>query len=79
MENTAYVVSAMVGSSRMAVSVFTDDGTEEVMARAANSARRYQGRGWREVKLRMAHGKEEVERAEMQVERIEDWASDYDL
>jgi len=73
----AYVVSTTFSSGkRFAVDMVTDDGTTKTMEMAKESARRYRDAGWKEVKLSRVHGDDAIEKAEDQIERVEDWASD---
>lgn len=75
-EPRAYVVSAVLNGTRFAVSVRSDDGSPEALERARETARAYRRNDWREVKLSRVRGAEAIEKAEAQVDRVEDWASD---
>lgn len=77
-EPKAYVVSALLGRTRFAMHMVTDDGSAEALERARAAARTFRDRGGREVKLSRVRGAEAIEKAQAQMDRVADWESDYE-
>lgn len=76
--NTSYIISANLNGKRWACAMRNDDGTVEALEHAKDIARAHRDGGWKEVKLARTSDPAAIEKAEFQIYKVEDWASDYE-